>query len=354
MNNGMAFPLGSLVGLTLVNVFMCHFENICLENCHVHFKPIVYRRFVDDTFLLFRTKNHVEKFKNCFNKLHKNIKFMSEIEENGSLSFLDITITYENNKFVTSVYHKPTFSGVFTSFQSFIPDMHKRVLIEILLHRSFRLCSSYESFHREIETLKSIFKRNNYSQNFVNRCVKKFLNKLLIKKDLNFMIPKKKLTFFLPYLGKLSLDLRTRLRRTIEKDLPCCKLKIIFRSMCRLNTLFRFKYPLEQKFALEQFIVTRVVNARLLIMGKTFCNFYTRAAEHMGISNLTGKRLKSVKQSAISDYLLQCNCAINFDDFSILATDWNKFKLILRECLLVKPDKPILNRTIKSFPLELR
>ena len=107
----------------------------------------------------------------------------------------------------------------------------------------------------------------------MNRCIKKFLNKLLIKKDLNFMIPKKKLTFFLPYLGKLSLDLRTRLRRTIEKDLPCCKLKIIFRSMCRLNTLFRFKYPLEQKFALEQFIVTRVVTARLLIMGKPSATF---------------------------------------------------------------------------------
>ena len=39
------------------------------------------------------------------------------------------------------------------------------------------------------------------------------------------------------------------------------------------------------------------------------------------IANITGKLLKNVKQSAISDHLLQCNCAINFDDFSILATD---------------------------------
>ena len=34
------------------------------------------------------------------------------------------------------------------------------------------------------------------------------------------MVPKKELTFVLPYLGKLSLDLRTRLRQTIERDLP--------------------------------------------------------------------------------------------------------------------------------------
>ena len=268
-------------------------------------------------------------------------------------SFLDISITHENNKFVTSVYRKPTFSGIFTNFESFILEMHKRGLIETLLHRSFRLCSSYKNFHQEIETLKSIFKHNNYPQNFLNQCIKKFLNKLSIKKDLNFMVPKRELNFVLPYLGKLSFDLRTRFRRTIERDLPYCKLKIIFRSKCRLNTLFQFKDPLEKK--IRSGIIYRYTcsNCKVTYYGKTFRHFYTRAAEHMGISNLTGKRLKNVKQSAISDHLLQCNCAINFDDFSILATDCNKFKLLLRESLLIKRDKPILNRTIKSFPLEL-
>ena len=133
--------MGSPLGPTLANVFMCHFENIWLENCPAHFKPIVYRRFVDDTFLLFRTKDHVEKFKNYLNKQHKNIKFTSEIEENGSLLFLDITITREIKKFETSVYRKLTISGVFTNFESFIPKLGKRGLIETLLYRSFRLCS---------------------------------------------------------------------------------------------------------------------------------------------------------------------------------------------------------------------
>ena len=71
-------------GPTLANAFMWYFENIWLENCPAHFKPIVYRRFVD-TFLLFRTKDHIERFKNYLNKQHKNIKFTSEIEQNGSV-----------------------------------------------------------------------------------------------------------------------------------------------------------------------------------------------------------------------------------------------------------------------------
>ena len=60
---------------------MYHFENIWLENCPAHFRPIFYRPFVDDRFLLFWTKDHVEKFENL-NKQHKNLEFTSEIEEN--------------------------------------------------------------------------------------------------------------------------------------------------------------------------------------------------------------------------------------------------------------------------------
>ena len=131
------------------------------------------------------------------------------------LSFLNIKISRVNNKFVTSVYRKPTFRGVFTNFQSFIRDIYNRGLIETLLHGSFRLCSNYENFHREAETLKSILKRNSYPH---NHCIKKFLNKLFVQRDLIFRVPKRDLICVLPCLGKASLDLRTKLRRTIESN----------------------------------------------------------------------------------------------------------------------------------------
>ena len=86
---------------------------------------------------------------------------------------------------------------------------------------------------------------------------------------------------------------------------------------------------------------------------KTFRHFYNRAAEHMGISNLTWKHVKNVKQSIIFHHLLQRNRTINFDDFNILATDSDKLYLLLRDRLLIKCDKSISNGTIKSFPLEL-
>ena len=55
------------------------------------------------------------------NKRHKNMTFSIETETNGSLSFLDVKIFRENHKFVTSVFRKETFSGVYTNFLSYIP-----------------------------------------------------------------------------------------------------------------------------------------------------------------------------------------------------------------------------------------
>ena len=138
--------MGSPLRPTLVDVIMCYFGNIWLENCPPQFKHVMYRKYVGDAFLVFRSVDHVEKFKIYLNKQYQNITFTSEIEQNGSFPFPDIKLSCENNKFVTSVYQKPTFSGVFTNFESFISKSCKRSLIDTLLHIGFNLC--FQSFIR--------------------------------------------------------------------------------------------------------------------------------------------------------------------------------------------------------------
>ena len=142
--------MGSPFGPTLANIFLCLHEQIWSDNCPVEFKPLIYRRFVDDTFLLFRYKEHIEKFRLYLNCQHSIIKFTSEIEDNNSISFLDIKINRDNNRFLTSVYRKPTFSGAFTNFDSYIPLSYKSGLISSLLYRAFKLCFNFEIFHQEI------------------------------------------------------------------------------------------------------------------------------------------------------------------------------------------------------------
>ena len=55
------------------------------------------------------------------------MSFTKETEQNSKISFLDVDVIREQGKFVTSVYRKPTFIGVYTHFESFLPDTDKLI-----------------------------------------------------------------------------------------------------------------------------------------------------------------------------------------------------------------------------------
>ncbi len=91
--------MGSPLGPLFANIFMSFHEKSWLYNCPSAFKPLLYRRYVDDCFLLFRSLDHVPHFLNFLNRQHPNISFTSELEKDGKLSFLDVDITRSNGKF---------------------------------------------------------------------------------------------------------------------------------------------------------------------------------------------------------------------------------------------------------------
>ena len=121
--NGVA--MGSPLGPTMANVFLSFYEIKWLEQCPKEFKPVFYRRYVDDIFVLFKLTEHLSKFRNYFNTCHPSMSFSFEQEENRKLIFLDIEVSQEKGKFVMTVYRKPTFSGLYTHFESFLPTLYK-------------------------------------------------------------------------------------------------------------------------------------------------------------------------------------------------------------------------------------
>ena len=112
--NGVA--LGSSLSHTMANVFLSFYEMKWLEKCPYKFKPVFCRRYVDDIFVLFESVEHLSKF---LAHLNPNMSFSSEQEINDKLSFLDVEVSRQQGKFVTSVYRKSTFRVVYTHFDSF-------------------------------------------------------------------------------------------------------------------------------------------------------------------------------------------------------------------------------------------
>ena len=85
---------------------------------------------------------------------------VSRIESNDKLPWLDIFIERTTNGFSTSAYHKPTVTGLFTNFCSFIPFSFKRGILFTLLDRYFKICSSYHYFHAAVVKLKTLLLNN--------------------------------------------------------------------------------------------------------------------------------------------------------------------------------------------------
>ena len=125
--------MGSPLGLTMANVFLSFYEMKWIEQCPNEFKPVFYRRYVDDIFVLFESAEHLSKFHAYLHTCHSNMSFSFEQEVNGNLAFLVVEASRQQDKFVTTVYRKTAFSGMYTHFDSFVSTDFKVGMIYTLV-----------------------------------------------------------------------------------------------------------------------------------------------------------------------------------------------------------------------------
>ena len=168
--------LGSPSGPPLAKTFSVYHEKKWLERCLLEYRPFYYRRYVDNIFVLFNSPEYLKRFQSYLNSCHVNICFIIENENDNRISFLDVDITCEQGKFTASVYRKPTFSGIYIHFYSFLPSTYNIGMIHTLVFRCFGNCSCWTKFHLELVELMDVSKDNGYPENFIKYCFKEFLD----------------------------------------------------------------------------------------------------------------------------------------------------------------------------------
>ena len=161
-----------------MKLFMSYHENNWLED-YEGIKPILYKRYVDDIFAAFENENDLVSFFDYLNNRHPNKKFTKEDNIDGNIGFLDIFISSKNS-FSTSLYHKPTFTGLYLNFKSFAPMQFKTMLVNTLLDRIFKISSNWVNFHLDVEQLSKYLMKNLYPKKLIDKLCKKFLDKNLL------------------------------------------------------------------------------------------------------------------------------------------------------------------------------
>ena len=346
--------MGSPLGPTLANIFLCHYEEIWLASCPKQFKPKYYKRYVDDIFCLFQTEQKANQFQKYLNSRHKNMNFSIEKEENACLSFLDVKIT-KNETFTTSLYKKPTFSGLYLNFKSHVPETYKKGLIFCLLYRIYSICSNWALIHDEICKLKCILLRNKYPMSFIDTCVRTFLSKLFTVKTEIPTVPKKEFLMCLPYLGQQTIAIKKKLQNFFSSQFPAFKLKIVLKSGIKIGSFLNFKDILP--FGARSLVIYKYScsHCNMTYIGKTKRHLLVRMCEHLGTSYKTGKESKynPAKTSAIREHIRLSKHTGDISNFKIVSYANNDFEALIKESLLVGLQKPSLNKQVNSFKLEL-
>ena len=347
--------MGSPLGPALANAFLCHHETKWLEECPLSFVPLFFARYVDDIFVLLRSKEHIAKLAQYMSSQHPNIRFTFEEENNNTLAFLDVNVYREAERFSSTVHRKDTFSGVYTNFQSFIPDSYKRGLLSTLLYRGFMISSSYSSLHEEVEKLKMIFSKNGYPQKFVDKCIFEFFNKIYEQRAQISTVPKLEFTMVLPFLGTTSLKAKNNLVRSFRQLVPFSKLKVVFKTSRRLSACFNFKDRIPKSLLSGVIYKFTCAECNLSYIGCTKRFWEKRLEEHLHISALTGKPLSGLQVFAPMQHVRSGPCIARptRGDFTIIGREQNPYALQVKESIHIITSKPKLNNNMTSVPLHL-
>ena len=114
-------------------------------------------------------------------------------------------------------------------------------MIYTLLNICFQLCSTWSVFYSQLILLKQIFQKNGYPENFIDICLKPFLNRFHILKEMVPTVVKMPLQLVLPYLGTISLQTRTELSKSIIGVLNIVNYKIFLKVKKNYLIIFASK-----------------------------------------------------------------------------------------------------------------
>lgn len=282
------------------------------------------------------------------------MKFTCEMERDACLNFLDVLVKRMPTCFTTSVYYKPTYSGLYTKFSSFLPFPCKIALIKTLIHRIFRICSSYIDFSKDIEVLKKTLAKNEFPMSLVDRSIGNFLDKTFgVRKEIKSLCDKLQYTLVVPFTGIHGQNVKKKLIEIVGKHYPQLRLSFVYRPTLRIANLFKVKDRLPTSLCSNVVYKYTCSSCQASYIGETRRHIGVRQAEHIGISFSTNKPIKGDQKSAVHKHIAETRHIGSNDSFKIIARASNRYDLAIKESLYIARDHPRLNNNISSFPLHL-
>ena len=303
--------------------------------------PEFYKRYVDDTLATMPNIPAATAFLSTLNECHPSIRFTMEISENNKLPFLGMMIEKRGDHLTTSVYRKPTSTGLLLHYQSHVDQRYKRSLLNTMLIRAYRLSSSRELFTNECDNLKRMFLKLKYPLNLINSIIASFTNSVTRHCDETPTEPdsetRRTVRISLPFKDQKSADTVRKQLKDLSKKIET-ELQPVYTSP-KIGDKLKLQ---EKKPALVNHqCVVYIFKCDLCdadYIGYTTRHLHQRIEEHR--ASAVGKHINEVHAATAPELTKM---------FSVLKKCQGKLDCLVHEMLLIRERKPKLNTQSDSL-----
>ena len=231
--------MGSPLGPIKANILVGFHERLLFEKFP---KPFICLRYVGDTFVSFSSRSEALNFFHKLNDLYPSLSFTMEEENSNKLPFLDVLVEWGKSVFFTSIYRKPTFTGLYLSWDAFVSKSGKLNLIKNHSFRALNICSDCK-MEEQLKVIRELFLNNGYPEEVtddkINSTVTKFKNKNKI------FGPSKCPDYFrLPWIGPASQSFADGVASSVSLCFHAVKVRSIFATKAAFNSIHKDVLPI--------------------------------------------------------------------------------------------------------------
>ena len=320
--------MGSPISPIIANIYMESLETEALSTSpHA---PRFWRRYVDDIFAIIRSRSLTKFLDHLNSKKRDIIRFTYEVEEEGTLPFLDtLVIRSSEGSLESRVYRKPTHTDQLLDFKSHHPRSAKASVISSLIKRNFAVSSS--SHHRETETqhLAKVFRSNHYPSNIVRR-----VSRECIQQSISNPPEREKpiTSICIPYIQGTS----ERIRHIL--------------TGYNIRTSFRVSNTIRQYLSRPKDVIPLLSRSGVVYsipcndcnytyIGETGCHLSTRLKQHQ-----EAVKKGQTEKSAVAEHVWSNQHSIDWNHVEILDQDSITSTRRIREALHIRKHSNLMNR----------
>ncbi|MDA8010421.1 MAG: reverse transcriptase domain-containing protein, partial [Alphaproteobacteria bacterium] len=159
--------MGSPLSPVIANLYLESLEETAILSAP--FKPKLWVRYVDDTFVIWtHGPDRLQSFHQHLNKQHPKIQFTVEEEKDDQLPFLDVLVTKEGRRLLTSVYRKPTHTERYIPYHSHHHPRATTGVLRCMRDRARNICHP-SKIQQEMDHLNQVFQANGFPENLVKK-----------------------------------------------------------------------------------------------------------------------------------------------------------------------------------------